>query len=251
MRRMIRDLRLWAVLLLAIMAAGVAGYVWLEDSAPPGPPRAAIVDQLSLTVPNPAFVEDATATLEAGGYTVDYYAGEQVTVNFYQRLPALGYDLILFRVHMSQLEDEVWRGRQLDEASLFTSEPFTVQPYLDDLMNKRLIELSYYVGGEKFLGIAPEFIEERTDGDFDGATIIALGCNGLSSERMAQAFVARGAAAFISWDELVSASHNDLAGERLLELLVSEGLSPEEAAAQTMAELGPDPTYDSRLLAYP
>ena len=44
--------------------------------------KAAIVDQLSLTFPNQTFIETATNTLKQAGYTVDYYPGEKVTVEF-------------------------------------------------------------------------------------------------------------------------------------------------------------------------
>src|SRR3989304_7907679 len=49
-----------------------------------GPPKAAIVDQLSLTYPNPDFVQDATDTLQLAGYQVEYFPGEETDVGFYQ-----------------------------------------------------------------------------------------------------------------------------------------------------------------------
>src|SRR4030042_6800376 len=61
--------------------------------------KAAIVDHLSLSHPNQAFVKECSETLKKAGYTVDYYKGEEVTVEFYRNLPALEYDLIVFRVH--------------------------------------------------------------------------------------------------------------------------------------------------------
>jgi hypothetical protein len=62
-------------------------------------PRAAIVDQLGLTQPNPTFVETATDLLEQAGYSVDYYPGEKVTVEFYRTFPAQPNELIILRVH--------------------------------------------------------------------------------------------------------------------------------------------------------
>ncbi len=80
-----------------------------------GPPKAAIVDQLSLTVPNPDFARDARATLEQAGYEVDYYPGEDVTVDFDRQFPFLNYDVIVFRSHADRLEavddrGEPWGG---------------------------------------------------------------------------------------------------------------------------------------------
>ena len=53
-----------------LVLSAVPSYSLLSRGS--GPPRAAIVDQLSLTVPNPDFVESATETLERAGYIVDY-----------------------------------------------------------------------------------------------------------------------------------------------------------------------------------
>jgi hypothetical protein len=87
-------------------------------------------------------------------------------------------------------------------------------------------------------------------GDFDGATVIMMGCGGLYTGRTAEAFMQRGAGAVVGWDNLVSAVHTDLATERLLEKLLVDGLPIDAALAQTMAEVGRDPAYQSTLLKY-
>jgi len=64
----------------------------------PSLPKAAIVDQGSLAPtagPNPVFVKKATAILKEAGFSVDYYPGEEVTVEFYRNLPTYGYDFII------------------------------------------------------------------------------------------------------------------------------------------------------------
>ena len=78
-----------------------------------------------------------------------------------------------------------------------------------------------------------------------------MGCEGLLSERTAEAFVGRGAEVYISWDETVSAAHTDAATGVLLQHLLIEGLPAGDAVALTMAELGPDPFYGSELAVYP
>ncbi len=60
---------------------------------------AAIVDQVALTAPDPAFTEQALAYLTAAGFDVDVYEGEDITVEFFRTLPTRGYRLILFRTH--------------------------------------------------------------------------------------------------------------------------------------------------------
>ncbi len=238
-----------AAIVIPLVAVS-AWFVFFRSDEPPGPPRAAIVDQLSLTFPNPAFVQEATDTLQQAGYTVDYYPGEQVTVDFYRRLPVRNYGLIIFRTHADRIQG-IWQGKQIDEVILFSSEPYNERKYLEDQAAKRLTIARYYEGGERYFGISPDFIEDRMLGKFDETTILMMGCEGLVSERTAEAFVQKGAKTYISWDETVSAAHTDAASERLLGYLLIEGLPAEEAVAQTMTEIGPDPTYGSVLLVYP
>ena len=254
--RLPRAGRSWRAIagLAGVAVAVIAGVaIWLavgSSSEPPGPPKAAIVDQLSLTFPNEDFIRNSTATLEQAGYVVDYFPGEEVNVEFYRQLPTHDYDVILFRVHADRLQATL-NGREIDEVILFTGEPYSERKYLEERSTARLTIARYYEGGDPYFGIAADFIEDTMVGRFDETKIIMMGCEGLLSDRTAQAFINKGASTYISWDETVSASHTDAASERLLELLLLEGQTPTEAAAQTMEELGPDPTYGSKLLAYP
>lgn len=216
----------------------------------PAVPTAAIIDQLSLTVPNPAFVEDATATLQAAGYEVDYYPGEEVTVEFYRQLPFFGYDVLVFRSHADRLQAIDDRGEPFDEVVLFTSEPYSTERYQNEQSDNDLVIARYRDGGDPFFGIAAGFIK-GVGRDFDGAQVIMMGCEGLLTDSTARAFIERGAKSYISWDETVTASYTDAATSTLLEHLLIDGLSPAEAVEQTMVELGPDPVFGSRLAAFP
>ena len=140
--------RIAAVTAIAVAAALAVALVFdrlptSNSSQPSGPLTAAIIDQASLTQPNPALAESATAILERAGYTVDYYPGEQVTVDFYRDLPTLGYDLLIVRTHSGLYLD----GIRTDEAFLFTSEPYSQTEHLDDQRARRLIKASYYTEG--------------------------------------------------------------------------------------------------------
>lgn len=250
-----RRLGLWhkLAILAAVSAVISAAAVWLVLSradGPSGPPRAVVVDQLSLTAPNPAFVERATGLLEQAGYAVSYFSGEEVTVDFYRRLPTHGYDLILFRVHADRLQAVAEDGTRVDDVMLFTSEPYDETEYVADQEANRLVIARYYEGGPGYFGVAPDFFDGRP-GDFEGATIIVMGCEGLLTDRTAEKFVQMGARTYIGWDESVTASHTDAATERLLQYLVIEGKTPQDAVALTMLDVGPDPVYGSKLLAYP
>lgn len=238
---------------LAIAAVGLSAYAAglpgsLLDGGRGGL-RAAIVDQLQLTSPDPQFVADATRLLEENGYTVDYYPGEAVTVDFYRDLPKRGYDLLVLRVHSTA---QVSRGAEdVRSVSLFTNEPYAKTGYYDEQVAGRVGFASYKEGGEQYFGITSGFITDSMRGSFKGATVIMMGCEGLVNEKAAEAFAKKGAKDFIGWDGLVSAEHTDEATLRLLQHIVVEGASADEAIARTMTEVGPDPDFGSQLLAWP
>lgn len=248
---------------LAVAAAFIAMSL-AGGSSEPEELRAAIVDQLALTEPNPSFTEEATRTLEAAGYTVDYYTGEQVTVDFYRDLPTHKYDLLLMRAHTARFEEEsltlsdpVRRQEVLDafgqDVFFFTSEPYDQTKYAEEREKFQLFQVRYRAGygDERFFGVTPYFIESSMRGSFDGATIIIMGCDGLLFDNTPKALVDKGARAVIGWDGLVSASHTDAATERLLQYLVVDGLTMGQAVQKTMAEVGAEPSYGNSLRVYP
>jgi len=216
-------------------------------------PKAVIADQLSLTQPNPDFVASATNILEQAGYAVDYYPGEEVTVDFYRELPTHDYDVVILRVHSGIAEEtDITTGEKTmrEYVSLFTGEPYRQDKYPQEPMG-RLGMATYYEGAPPLFGIGPDFITYSMRGSFHDALIVLMGCDGLRSERTAQAFLDKGASAFVGWSESVSASHSDAAALRLLEKSVIEGLPVADAVAQTAAELGRDPSYGAELRVLP
>lgn len=229
-----------------------------QRSAAPGTvgsaagPRAAIVDHLSLAQPNPAFVETATELLEHAGYAVDYYPAEEVTVEFYRHLPTWGHELIILRVHSARLRDE--QGALTDLVGLFTSEPYSQARYVEEQKADRVrpSRIGYVSQGLSiYFGITPRFIESSMKGEFDDTTVILMGCDGLRSDETAKAFLERGARTFVSWSGPVSAGHTDAATEHLLQHLLVDGLTIQQAVVQTMADVGSDPSYGSVLRLYP
>ena len=91
----------------SIIFAGFS-HVFNPPRPPPEPPSlfAAIIDPLSVNQPNQTFIDEAETLLENSGYTVDVYSWEIVTVNFYQILPSLGYDLIIVRTSPCLIPDQ-------------------------------------------------------------------------------------------------------------------------------------------------
>ena len=247
------------------VAAAVALLVtfWTGQKAEAPELRAAIVDQLGLSEPNPEFVQTATSVLQQAGYTVDYYPPEQVTVDFYRKLPQQKYLLILFRVHIARftqegltMADPERRQALLDafgnSVFLFTSEQYDSAKYSDDRQNLRLFAVRNLTGSgdTRYFGITPRFIQSM-QGSFDKSVLVLMGCDGLLFDGTAKAFVDKGAGAVVGWDSLVSGPHTDEAIESLLQKLLPGRLSLGEAVKRTMAEVGTEPAYNNTLKVYP
>ncbi len=240
---------------LALAVGAVAAFFVLSgsDGGPPGPPRAVIVDQLELTAPNPDFAKQATELLEAAGYEVDYVPGAEVTVDYYRELPSKGYEIVLLRAHAAgrELSDDEYG----DDVSLFTSERVSATKYAKEQRERLVKGVGYnreqMERGELYFGIPSSFVQRSMKGDFGGATVVLMGCDVLRAQNMAEAFVDRGAGAVVGWDAPVSARHTDAGTLSMLRYLLVDELPVQEAAAAAMAEVGPDPYYDSVFLSYP
>jgi hypothetical protein len=210
--------------------------------------KAAIVDHLSLTVPNQTFVQTAATILTKANFTVDYFSGEKVTVNFYRNLPMGGYKLIILRVHSALgVNDE-------PPLALFTSELLDSRKHVNEQLSGQVqgvMFTPYRPGDKAYFGVVPKFIESCVEGNFQNSVIIAMGCDSLRYTDMAQAFIEKGAKAYIGWNASVSVSHTDTATINLLQHLITEKQTIKQAVDNTMKEVGPDPSYKSVLLYYP
>ena len=249
----------YGVIAVAFILICFLAYFSLHQSNQPSgdhatPPQAAIVDHLSFTgQPNQTFIQTATNILETAGFTVDYYKGEEVTVDFYRNLPLYGTRLIILRVHSATMRVE---GAVTPILGLFTSELYlgaedAYEKYREDVENDRLVR-AFFEGGDEYFGIVPEFVEKSMKGEFENTTIIMMGCEGLGYEGltytdMAEAFIKKGAKVYISWDGPVGVNHTDQATIHLLQSLILEKLIIRKAVEET----SPDPAYNSTLHFYP
>ena len=209
--------------------------------------KAAIVDQLSLTFPNQTFIERATNILKQSGYTVDYYSGEKVTVEFYRDLPTHDYRVIVLRVHSALCGDS-------PPVNLFTSEAYSATKYLHEQLTDQIGKatyLPYHEGDPAYFSINAGFVRQSLHERFQNATIIMMGCNGLAYEDLAKAFIEKGAKVYIGWSGSVLASHTDQATISLLNDLILKKQTVRQAGENTMNEVGPDPSWKSILGYYP
>ena len=215
-------------------------------------PRAAIVDQLCLLSPNPAFIEKTVNFLESYGFSVDVWQGERVTVDFYRELASYGYKLIVLRAHGGIMLRVSGQGAAVqDETYLFTGETYQAGKHpgqqLADHVQKALMTPDYPL----VFAVNPEFIKEELTGSFDDTVVINMGCSSGYIDDLARAFMKKGASAYLGWSATVTLEYVDEATLTLLEKLITEELSVAEAVNQTMAIAQRDPYYQARLRYYP
>jgi hypothetical protein len=246
-----------ALILIVVLFSAYFGHSLLSQpqnqtiSQESSQPKAAIVDQLSLTFPNQTFIEEATNILKRAGYMVDYYPGEEVTVEFYKNLPTHGYKIIILRVHSSAAE---LQGKEFVETpvGIFTAEQYSQSRYVYEQLTDQLLAASYSMPlPPYYFAIVPKFVTQSMKGTFKNTIVIMMGCEGLNNTKMAEAFIDKGAKAYIGWKGSVSASHTDTATISLLQHLITEKQTIKQAIDNTMKEVGTDPTYNSQLAYYP
>jgi len=243
---------LWAVMGL-VVCLGITLLVITNPFTPTTPVRtdslkAAIVDQLSETSPNPAFIQHVTLELQNTGFTVDLYKADDVTVNFYRQLPGHGYKLIIFRVHAGLLENNAGSGSNI---WLFTSQPYSrLQFYLAQLRNQ-VTAAKVTNTTDNVFAVSAGFITDCVRHNFNNTVIINMGCSAFSSPEIAQAYVQRGASAFIGWDANVGISYADDATSALVDKLCAQNQTIKQATDETVNEKGPDPNNQAFLHFYP
>lgn len=209
------------------------------------------MDQLSLTQPNQTFIGAATTILEQAGFQVDYYSGEQVTVEFYRNLPTLGHSLTILRVHSTATS---FHGAE-SPVTLFTSERSSPSKHVYEQLTDQLLSVAFsreeQKKGIEYFGISPLFVLQGMRGRFQNSMIIMMGCEGLDNPLMAEAFMKRGAKVYIGWSQQVSASHTDAATTRLLHHFLLEKRTVRQSIMEAFTEANLDPVYKSTLGYYP
>lgn len=239
-------------LLIALAVAGIVVFVrvYPMDHFPnnTGKLKAAIVDQLSSFRENEAFITNVTGELEDYGFEVYLYQGDNITVDLYRRLPTHGYKLIVFRAHSGILgEDEEVHYK----TTLFTNEPYSTVNHLPEQIDDRLVMARVDEGYPMVFGIPPAFISESMKGKFDDTVVIMMGCSGIYMTDLAQAFIDKGASAYLAWDASVELDYTDEATRYLIGQLCSENVTIKEAVDSTMVDIGPDPKHGAVLKYYP
>ncbi len=238
-----------AVLVLAalLLPAGCNS----EPTATPVTNKAVIVDQLSLRQPDPEFITQATNILKSYGFEVDVWSGNDITVDFYNKLPSMGYRFVILRSHSGLLVSlENNEPVYLDTTYLFTTENYTTNKYIGDQLADRVSNAEMEENSPRVFAVNSEFIK-RADGKFNNSIILAMGCESFKYNDMAAAFLEKGASAYIGWSDIVTLQHVDDATLDLLKNLLTDNLTFAQSISATTSKLGNDPYYNSHLKCAP
>jgi hypothetical protein len=245
--------RKWIYVAIALVALLIPTTVLLyQNFNQTAKAKAAIIDQLRIFHPNETFKDEATRILKKKFETVDYYP--EATVELYERLPSLGYRLIVWRAHsalgVKDATPQTW-------VAIATSEEYRPGKYRYEISKGQIAvcNLTQVGGGALYFGITPSFIRERMRERFSNDTvIILLSCNGLvyiaPEPEHAKALISKGVKTIISWNYWVNPVHNDNAGIILLQLLIEEN----RTIAQAVKEVPPDTSQEkivSKMRYYP
>jgi hypothetical protein len=160
------------VLALALFTLLLPGLTAFSGCSSPEVRKAAIIDQLNPTEPNPDFITRATAVLENKGFKVDYFSGEAVTLELYRHLPAAGYNLIIFRAHSGLLGNEI---RANQKTGLFSNQPYSQTGELFDRLFDRVVKAAVDNDPALF-GTGADFVSQSMKGQFKNTTVIMMGC---------------------------------------------------------------------------
>jgi len=239
------------------IALGIVAIVALSCASPTSGPtasnqsgefKAAIIDQLYSLQPNEAFIQQTTHELEAYGFEVDLYQGDEVTVDLYRSLAGSGYKLILFRAHSGLLSGE---GEVINKTCLFTNELYSETEHVKEQLSDQLARARIDKNHPFVFSIRDEFVTRSMKGEFDDTVIIMMGCSCLYVDDLARAFIDKGASVYLAWDATVDLGYVDRASAHLMQQLCGEEMPIGKAVISTMDAIGPDPKYGAVLKYYP
>ena len=200
-----------------------------------------IIDPLAPLDLEGGFTARCVSLFESAGFSTEVYMGSEVTVD---RLKALsrGCAAIVFRVHSGVFQDRVW---------FFTGERYDDTIHVAEQLAYEVHIARTSPDTDLLFAVGAKFVRRYMAGRLGGALVILMGCDGLASEDLAEAFVDAGASAYVSWDGPVSLPHTDEATLALIEGMASEGACLGDAVERSRRLVGDDETYESSLAIFP
>ncbi len=216
---------------------------------------AAIIDQLHDIIPNKYHQQKVLEYLENAGYDVDVYTTEDITVDFFKKLPSMNYKFIYIRTHsleVAKLENSTF---------LFTGEKYDVDKHileqlygqvrkavpLNDQLPDEMIKNATLYEESMYFTIGSKLIDELMIGEFPQTVIVIAGCESVRTLDLATSFLSRGASAIVGWDRTINSMENDRVMDKLLEKILINKTGIYDAIPSVMEEFGSDLQYSSQL----
>jgi len=161
-----------------------------------------------------------------------------LTIEQFNSLASLHYRLIIFRVHSGP-------------DSIGMRQKYSTWLYIDDQLNDEVGAIRLQKG-EVAMTVTAKFVANKMSGTFPRSPIVLIeGCGTLADTGLAEAFMKRGAVAFVGWDGTVTLSHADIVTEKVLEKLLVKKETLGNSITESMKEAGADPFTGARLSYYP
>lgn len=219
-----------------------------------GSPKAAIIDQLgsskldeAVRDENQTFLEATEELLYKRFSVIDYYS-DNATVEQCKQLASADYKLIIWRAHTAlDLNSNYIAISTTDRLDSIDLGRYMENGQYNQYLENGQLTFCNITGDPQslYFSITPKFIEQVMTGTFQDTVIVLMGCNGLDQGylKTAQAFEAKGAKVFISWNGWISPSDNDYGTTLLLQYLINENDTVSTATSKippfNSAEFGP------------
>jgi len=203
--------------------------------------RAAVVDGIGVTKPNPEFIQGVKEILERAGLRVDVYGGRDVTIDLLRNIG--GYGLLILRLHSAI-------DLKYGFLYLFSAEEFDEVEYDARFGVEKgfgAVREGVTFENERYFALRADLLGYMGPNGLNGSIIILMGCNGTGSEQALNKLFGRGVKAIVAWDGYVDLEYTDKLTLNLIKTVYDEDLKFPEAVKKVMEEYGPDPTYKSRL----
>jgi len=249
--KMLKIFNIVMIAIIGFMATIIILSFLYNQPPPPSYRRALIIDTVGTRFPNKDLINYTKTLLESYGYKVDVVHGRDATVEFF-RNNLTKYEVIIMRVHSTILRVS-FQLLPNGTVGIITGERYNQSKYVSEQLNEMLIPSNLFVevgAGAGYFTITPLFIR-ALKGNFNNTVIIVMGCHSLYTESMADAFIEKGAKAYIGWSDYVTVDFMDQALKKLIQYLFEKRMSIDEAVKSVWRELGVDPAYLAKLDYYP
>jgi len=217
---------------------------------------AAIIDQLHDSLPNKRHQQKALKYFVNAGYDVDLYTTEDITIDFYKKLPSMNYKFIYIRTHSVEVVELgnstlVLTGEEYD-INKYISEQLSGQihrasPIYDQLLADEIMKNDQSSLEKTYFTIGSKFMSELAIGEFPQSVILIGGCESVRTQDLARSFIERGASAIIGWDRTINSMENDRVMLALLEEILINKTNLRDSIISVMEEFGPNLEFHSQL----